>query len=517
MNPLYPWEGRLALYGTVWRNDETGKFRMWYQGYGGMGIPRMGDDISDSPWKGFDGRNLLYTIGYATSNDGVFWERPNLGLIEYEGSRDNNLVMLDAAYANIIHDPRDPDPDRLYKSLFFEARDPSGTPNMGDGVSVAFSPDGLRWTKYHGNPVVTQSSDSHTLLGWDDLHGKYVSFARPSVHEGNKTRRIGRSTSDDFTNWTVPEDVLVPDDDDPPGLEFYGMPVFKYHDLYIGQLLAYHTPPEEPQIRFMGTIDVQLAVSRDGIDWQRAGGREPFIPNGPPGSIDAGEIYMARGPVTVDDELWFYYSVCAVEHGITGRSGPICLAKLRLDGFVSLDAGNEIGTLITKPFPSTATTCPSTLPRAVAPSPLPSSTNMECPARGLLPLRLRPVRWRLGRSPRHLAHQDLPRRTAGPCRKAKVLPPQRRVVLLHGKVKMPEVRSLRLHPPHRGEKIPRLRHGDRFREAHPQAQSRSPCTALAALHLARPTFPLSASPGRRLQRRPDLPNRPRNGRCNTDR
>ena len=250
MTPLYPWEGRLTLYGTVWRNEETGRFRMWYQGYGGMGIPRMGDETSDSPWKGFDGRNLLYTIGYATSDDGVFWERPNLGLIEYEGSRDNNLVMLDAAYANIIKDPRDPDPDRLYKSLFFEARDPAGTPNMGDGVSVAFSPDGIRWTKYHGNPVITRSSDSHTLLGWDDLHGKYVSFARPSVHEGNMTRRIGRSTSDDFISWTVPEDVLVPDDD-PPGLEFYGMPAFKYHDLYIGQLLAYHTPPEEPQIRFM--------------------------------------------------------------------------------------------------------------------------------------------------------------------------------------------------------------------------------------------------------------------------
>ena len=56
MTPLYPWEGRLTLYGTVWRNEETGRFRMWYQGYGGMGIPRMGDDTSDSPWKGFDGR-----------------------------------------------------------------------------------------------------------------------------------------------------------------------------------------------------------------------------------------------------------------------------------------------------------------------------------------------------------------------------------------------------------------------------------------------------------------------------
>ena len=350
MIPLYPWEGRLALYGTVWNDGEDGRFRMWYQGYAGMGVPSMGADIQSSPWKGFDAANLLYTIGYATSNDGIFWNRPNLGLIEYDGSKDNNLVLLDAAFANIIKDDRDPNPDRLYKSLFFEARDPAGTPNMGDGVSVAFSPDGLHWTKYHGNPVITQSSDSHTLLGWDDLHGKYVSYCRPSVHEGNMTRRIGRSVSDDFVTWTIPEDVLVPDDDDPPGLEFYGMPVFKYHDIYIGQLLAYHTPPEEPQIRFAGTVDVQLAVSRDGIDWTRAGGRKPFLPNGPPGSLDAGEIYMARGPVTVGDELWFYYSACPVEHGITGRSGPICLAKLRIDGFVSIDAGQETGALVTKPF-----------------------------------------------------------------------------------------------------------------------------------------------------------------------
>ena len=128
------------------------------------------------------------------------------------------------------------------------------------------------------------------------------------------------------------------------------MPVFKYEDLYIGQLFAYHTPPEEPQIRFAGTIDVQLAVSRDGVAWQRAGDRRPFIPNGPPGSIDAGEVYTARAPIIVGDELWFYYSAGASEHGITGRSGPICLAKLRLDGFVSVDAGDETGTLVTKPF-----------------------------------------------------------------------------------------------------------------------------------------------------------------------
>ena len=350
MIPLYPWEGRVALYGTVWYDCDAGGFRMWYQGYGGQGIPPMGVGNSNSPWKGFDASTLLYTIGYATSQDGIFWDRPNLGLVEYKGSRDNNLVMSDASFANVIKDGRDPDPERLYKALFFEARDPNGTPNMGDGVSIAFSPDGLRWTKYVGNPVITRSSDTHVLLGWDDRHHCYVGYCRPSVHEGNKTRRIGRSVSDDFVNWSDPEDVLAPDEHDEAGVEFYGMPTFKYEGLYIGQLYILHAPPEEPPIRFAGTIDVQLAVSRDGMAWERAGDRKPFIPNGPPGSIDAGEIMTARAPVVMNDELWFYYCACTTEHGVTGRSGPICLAKLRLDGFVSVDADNQMGTLVTKPF-----------------------------------------------------------------------------------------------------------------------------------------------------------------------
>ena len=70
----------------------------------------------------------------ATSTDGVFWERPNLGLVEYDGSRVNNRVLLDAAYANDIEDTRKDDPERRYKALFFDARDPAGTPSIGDGV-----------------------------------------------------------------------------------------------------------------------------------------------------------------------------------------------------------------------------------------------------------------------------------------------------------------------------------------------------------------------------------------------
>ena len=350
MIPLYPWEGRIELYGHGCegpRERRSFACGIWPRAVWGCRPWNRGVRFAPTD---YDPMNMNFSICYATSTDGMFWDRPNLGLVDYKGNKNNNIALMNASGAHVFEDLRDPDPDRLYKALFFELHNPDGMPNKGDGVSVAFSPDGLRWTKHPDNPVIKRSSDSHTVLGWDDLHGKYVSYCRPSLHEGNKTRRIGRAVSDDFENWTVPEDVLVPDEDDPPGMEFYGMPVFKYADLYIGQLWAYQTPPEEPQIRFAGSIHVQLAASRDGIAWERLGGRKPFIPNGPPGSIDQWEVMTALEPVRMGDELWFYYCATASEHGLTGRNGPICLAKLRLDGFVSVDAGDETGTLVTKPF-----------------------------------------------------------------------------------------------------------------------------------------------------------------------
>ena len=128
------------------------------------------------------------------------------------------------------------------------------------------------------------------------------------------------------------------------------MSVFKYEGLYVGLINVYHAHPEEPQIRFAGPVDTQLAVSRDGVVWERAGDRVPFIPNGPPGSMDMGEIYTALAPVVMGDELWFYYSAGDGDHGAVGTAGVLCLAKLRFDGFVSVDAGDETGTLVTRPF-----------------------------------------------------------------------------------------------------------------------------------------------------------------------
>ena len=322
-----PWERRVSIYGTVMYDPEQELYRMWYQGYGGT----------------------PYTVCYATSKDGIIWEKPELGLVDFAGSRENNLVLDDACVFHVIKDSRDGDPGRLYKALFYEAHNPS--------VSVAFSSDGVRWTKHEGNPLLTGTSDTHTLFGWDDSHGSYVAYVRPGLRDGTNIRVIGRSTSEDFLHWTEPQVVLAPDDKDPPGLEFYGMPVFKYSGVYLGTLWAFHTHPEEPFVRTVGTLDVQLAVSRDGVEWERVGNRAPFIPLGPSGSMDQAMVYTAKEPLVVGDELWFYYGASDSDHGLRRpnvaydqRTFSICLAKLRLDGFVSIDADSEGGTLVTKPL-----------------------------------------------------------------------------------------------------------------------------------------------------------------------
>ena len=341
--PTKPWEGRrVDIYTTAMYDPAEALFKMWYQC-----------------------KSRGYTVSYATSRDGVLWDKSSLGHVDWgsgeevvledstlEGpkfaspSRDNNLIMVGAACFNVIKDYRDPDPDRLYKSLFFH--------NKYRYVSVAFSPDGARWALYEGNPVIDRASDTHSLLGWDENIGAYVAYPRPwmSSSEGDRhIRVIGRSVSEDFTTWTEPEVVLEPDDQDPPGLEFYAMPVFKQEGLYVGLPWVYHAYPEEPSVGRQGaTIDVQLAYSRDGIEWHRAADRMPFIPLGPPGSVDGGTIYAAREPVLVGDELWFYYGSSNADHSDDFRAGHICLAKLRLDGFVSVDAGAAGGTLLTKPF-----------------------------------------------------------------------------------------------------------------------------------------------------------------------
>jgi hypothetical protein len=203
-------------------------------------------------------------------------------------------------------------------------------------------------------------ADVHTLMGWDPRINRYVAYVRPD----KPFRTIGRTTSEDMIHWTPVQSVLEPDDDDPPGTHLYGMSVFPDRGVYFGFLWVYH--PNQLM------IDVQLAFSRDGIQWQRAGRRHPILSYGLPHQFDS-HIVMALQPIRLGDELKVFYHAKDNAHPLVynNETYPILktplprsqqpwlemrkvhagLATCRRDRFVSLDARAPGGELVTKAFP----------------------------------------------------------------------------------------------------------------------------------------------------------------------
>ena len=198
------------------------------------------------------------------------------------------------------------------------------------------------------NPVIGVASDTAHQAMWDPVLRKYVIFGRLGVG------RVGRAESDDFVHWSQPHRVFAMDALDVSREKFYGMGASIYEGIYIGLPFVYHRDNSE-------RIDIQLATSRDGITWKRAGNRQVFIPNGPEGSWDAGMIFMPNQPLqVVGDRVFIFYSGIQGNHVWNlrdyGKAGSpsyekarhigaaqIGVATIRRDGFVSLDAGADEG------------------------------------------------------------------------------------------------------------------------------------------------------------------------------
>lgn len=135
-----------------------------------------------------------------------------------------------------------------------------------------------------------------------------------------------------------------------PGDQVYAMTTFYYETAYLGLWRVYHAGDTGSSHK----VDIQLAVSRNAKHWERPL-RMPFIPcSTAEGSWDYGNnAPSTMPPIRMGDELWFYYSGRSCDH--MGRpkppgTGAIGLGTLRVDGFVSVDAGDEPGTLLTRPL-----------------------------------------------------------------------------------------------------------------------------------------------------------------------
>lgn len=383
-NPIFraekPWEWKRITWLDVLFDGEENIFKLWYSTF--------------NPETALT-TQLKTHLDYATSTDGINFTRPSLGLVEFNGSTDNNLAPMPAGGMSldkgIFKDTHDPDPLRRYKMVYIKP----GT----HGWSVAWSPDGLHWTPHEFNPVISPAGDAAPKAFWDPRQQRYVLYARPDGHHVHRwsssytakdfpTRRIGRAESLDFKLWTDLEEVMAPDKRDGDGVEFYCMATMPYEGCYIGMLTVYNEfsspktadPSPDPRspagaeseaslypphVRGMNsTLYSQLAASRDGRNWTRVGDRQVFLA-GDPEAWDEKRVYPESALVR-GDEIWIYYRGSNTPHrkigeligrtidGKTFVGDALGLAKLRLDGFVSIETSRRVGTLTTWPLSAKA-------------------------------------------------------------------------------------------------------------------------------------------------------------------
>jgi len=354
-----PWEGTGCGYHSVFFDGE--KYRMYYKAW--HLEPRQG--------KLFAGRHPLYCC-YAESPDGIRWTKPKLRLHEFQGSKENNIVLVPGKLDGVQIDPG-------HAAVFLDTR--PGVPPQGrfkavvrcprpHGLVVLQSPDGLRWRAHSGKVLFVGRGafDSQNLAFWDPVLGKYRAYWR--IFSRGK-RAIRTAVSEDLIHWTDFADLSY--ENSPPEHLYTNQikPYARAPHLLIGFPVRYvergWSPAmealPEPKLRRLRASSTQrygtaiteglLMASRDGVHFHRW--NEAFLPPGPerPGTWHYGHQYIAwhvvqtRGSLPgAPDELSLY----ATERYWHGPGTVLRRYALRLDGFVSVHAPLSGGELVTRPL-----------------------------------------------------------------------------------------------------------------------------------------------------------------------
>lgn len=316
-----PWEGNTSAYFTVFRDDD--RFRMYYRG-AHWDVERKHESHRE-------------VACYAESRDGLHFDKPALGLFEFDGSKENNIVWDGPGTHNFTpFKDANPacNPAARYKALAVGR----GRTNGKSGLLAFQSPDGLRWSLMSDEPVITEGAfDSQNLAFWDSERRRYVDYHRVFR---DRVRDIATCTSNDFLTWTKPEPL---DYGDAPKQHLYTnaiQPYFRAPHLLIGFPTRFQPATQQ--------VEPILMTSRDGRRFQRW--NEALIPITAPQDRDGNRSnYMAWGmvPLAGDDR---HLSVYAKEAYYAGPGSRLRRFTFRVDGFVSIHAGTTPAELVTRPL-----------------------------------------------------------------------------------------------------------------------------------------------------------------------
>lgn len=297
----------VRYYGTVLRID--GQFRMWYWGAFGPEPGTIGFGHGLHPGK---------ALCYATSTDGLTWVKPNLGLVEFHGSKANNRVDFPAPSARpaapILYDSADPDPARRFK-LVYEADFGQSEPQFG----VAWSPDGLHWTLSRLNPVgpflemagIARFKDRYYVSGQDWSWG----------HQPFKARKLATFVSTDFEHWSPcaavglsrSPDLTGPSaESDHNNIEevHLGAALWNRGNVLLGIYGQWHGDPTGDRRQI--TLDLGLTVSHDALHHEEPVPGFKFVASHEqPGSapFDKPAVMQGQGMANAGEHTYYWYSM----------------------------------------------------------------------------------------------------------------------------------------------------------------------------------------------------------------
>ena len=345
-------QNSMASFGTVMRDPDTGRFRMWIPVFEPPQVRKLGKNRSNA--RGH----------YYESDDGITWQRPNLGLIEYKGSKDNNIFVQ--SYTDNLFVTKLPQRMRdrgryamVYCDVLMDDDVNPTNPERSHGMRnlIAFSEDGIHFTPAPENPIWRGRTDTGNNIVYNPDRDVFMMYRRATVNAG-EIRRIAYSESKDLITWTQPLNIVRREENDPSFL--YSMHVTPYHGVYMGLLCRLYSRAKPAERLADGRdfqMNTELAWSRDGFQWHRHPNKPVFIDTSP-SQQHACDWGMAMGMgniIEMDDHVRIYYGGREYLHGgyrvdCDPQRSTICLSTLRRDGFVSVSAGDDGGMMLTRPL-----------------------------------------------------------------------------------------------------------------------------------------------------------------------
>ena len=324
-----PWEGPHSAYFSVLQDGPV--IRLYYRGFVSEGGDALDNQITCC----------------AESSDGITFTRPNFGLYEFQGSKENNIVYRGVEahnFAPFLDTNPKAKPEERYKAV-------GGLDSRLFGFS---SPDGIRWKKIQAEPLMTKGAfDSLNVVFWDAEAKLYRCYSRHWTGGGyNGFRAVQSSTSEDFLHWSdpVPNRHHAAGGAEPPLEHFYTSattpcPGAPHHILSFPMRFVPERKKTSP-IKDAGVSDAVFLSSRDGVNWDRSFLEAWVSPGLDERNWTHRSNMPARGIVQANPHEFSMY----ISEHYAWPDNRLRRVTVRRHGFGSMHAGHGGGEFTTRPL-----------------------------------------------------------------------------------------------------------------------------------------------------------------------